>query len=138
MKKRAKPFNATKHSIESLTADGWTVGIVEQRIPHCFITRDFIGCIDLIAFKPSGGIMGVQVTGGTGKGNFNARVDKIKAEVTLKKPMLAPVSQGLAVGTLKLAVDDKPLGEYPLLVLEAVPAAGIFGRTWDGMRLWFQ
>ena len=80
MKKRAKPFNATKHSIESLTAAGWTVGIVEQRIPHCFITRDFIGCIDLIAFKPSGGIMGVQVTGGTGKGNFNARVDKIKAE----------------------------------------------------------
>jgi D-alanyl-D-alanine carboxypeptidase (penicillin-binding protein 5/6) len=42
------------------------------------------------------------------------------------------------VGALKLAIVDKPLGEYPLLVLEAVPAAGIFGRTWDSIRLWFQ
>jgi D-alanyl-D-alanine carboxypeptidase (penicillin-binding protein 5/6) len=66
------------------------------------------------------------------------QAEKIKAEIAIKKPMLAPVSQGTAVGTLKLAVDDKPLGEYPLLVLEAVPAAGIFGRTWDSMRLWFQ
>jgi len=66
------------------------------------------------------------------------QAEKVKAEVAIKKPMLAPVSQGVQVGTLKLAVDDKPLGEYPLLVLEAVPAAGIFGRTWDSMRLWFQ
>jgi D-alanyl-D-alanine carboxypeptidase (penicillin-binding protein 5/6) len=66
------------------------------------------------------------------------QAEKIKAEIAIKKPMLAPVSQGTAVGTLKLAVDDKPLGEYPLLVLEAVPAAGTFGRTWDSMRLWFQ
>ena len=66
------------------------------------------------------------------------QAEKVKAEVAIKKPMLAPVSQGASVGTLKLAVDEKPLGEYPLLVLEAVPAAGIFGRTWDSMRLWFQ
>ncbi len=66
------------------------------------------------------------------------QAEKLKADVALKQPMLAPVSQGQAVGALKLSIADKPLGEYPLLVLEAVPAAGIFGRTWDSMRLWFQ
>jgi D-alanyl-D-alanine carboxypeptidase (penicillin-binding protein 5/6) len=66
------------------------------------------------------------------------QAEKLKADVALQQPMLAPVSQGQAVGALKLAIADKPLGEYPLLVLEAVPAAGIFGRTWDSIRLWFQ
>jgi D-alanyl-D-alanine carboxypeptidase (penicillin-binding protein 5/6) len=66
------------------------------------------------------------------------QAEKLKADVALQQPMLAPVSQGQAVGALKLAIVDKPLGEYPLLVLEAVPAAGIFGRTWDSIRLWFQ
>lgn len=79
-KKRAKPFNATGRAVKDLEADGWTVGIVEQRIPHTFITRDFLGCFDLIAVSPSRGIMAVQVTGGASKSNFNARVSKIKSE----------------------------------------------------------
>ena len=78
--KRAKPFNATGRAVKDLEADNWTVGIVEQRIPHTFITRDFLGCFDLIAVSPSRGILAVQVTGGAGKSNFNARVAKIKSE----------------------------------------------------------
>lgn len=79
-RKRAKPFNATGRAVKDLEADNWTVGIVEQRIPHTFITRDFLGCFDLIAVSPSRGIMAVQVTGGDGKSNFNSRVEKIKSE----------------------------------------------------------
>jgi len=78
--KRAKPFNATSRAVKDLEADGWTVGIVEQRIPHTFITRDFLGCFDLIAVSPTRGILAVQVTGGAGVSNFNARVAKIKSE----------------------------------------------------------
>lgn len=80
MKKRAKPFFANGASVKALEADGWTVGTVEQRIPHTFITRDFFGFADLIAVSPSRGIMAVQVTGGTSTSNFHARVRKIKAE----------------------------------------------------------
>lgn len=79
-RKRAKPFNATGRAVKDLEADNWTVGIVEQRIPHTFITRDFLGCFDLIAVSSSRGIMAVQVTGGSSKSNFNARVAKVKAE----------------------------------------------------------
>ena len=76
-KKRKKPFAANNASRKMLESEGWTVGVVEQRIPHCFITRDFLGMADLIAVSPTRGIMAVQVTGG---GNGPARVAKIKAE----------------------------------------------------------
>ena len=75
--KRKKPFAATRASTKMLEADGWTVGTVEQRIPHCFITRDFLGFADLIACSPSRGIMAVQATGG---GNLSARAIKTRLE----------------------------------------------------------
>ena len=76
-KKRSKPFAANRASVKKLEADGWTVGVVEQRIPHCFITRDLFGFADLVAISPSRGIMAVQVTGG-GKGP--SRITKIHNE----------------------------------------------------------
>jgi hypothetical protein len=75
--KRAKPFPATRHSVKQLEAEGWTVGVVEQRIPHCFITRDYLGFADIIACSPTRGIMAVQVTGG---GHGPSRVEKIRSE----------------------------------------------------------
>lgn len=80
IKKRKRPFAATKAAIDNLTKDGWTCWIVESRIPKTFITRDAFGFADVLAMSPSRGIMLVQVTGGTGISNFNARVAKIKAE----------------------------------------------------------
>ena len=76
-KKRAKPFAANLASRKKLEAEGWTVGVVEQRIPHCFITRDLYGFADLVACSPSRGIMAVQVTGG---GNGPSRIAKIHNE----------------------------------------------------------
>lgn len=75
--KRKKPFAANNASTKMLEAAGWTVCTVEQRIPHCFITRDAFGFGDLIAISPSRGIMAVQATGG---GNGPSRIAKIKAE----------------------------------------------------------
>ena len=51
---------------------------------------------------------------------------------------MAPVQKGQRIATLQLALDDKPFGEYPVVALETVPVAGLFGRAWDTMRLWFQ
>ena len=51
--KRAKPFAANLASTKMLEAEGWTVGTVEQRIPHTFITRDLFGFLDLMAMAPS-------------------------------------------------------------------------------------
>ncbi|MDP2964161.1 MAG: D-alanyl-D-alanine carboxypeptidase family protein [Sulfurimicrobium sp.] len=68
------------------------------------------------------------------KGHYS----RIKASVTSKQPLLAPISAGQAVGTLRLTLDDKPLAEYPLVALEDMPLANIFGRAWDTIKLWFK
>jgi len=63
--------------------------------------------------------------------------EKIKAEFISNQPLVAPVSAGQAVGTVRLTLDDRPLGEHTAVALENVPVAGMFGRLWDTMRLWF-
>ena len=64
--------------------------------------------------------------------------DKLKAELVAQQPLIAPIAKGQRVGTLRVALDGKPLAEYPLLALEPVGAAGIFGRAWDTLRLWIK
>jgi serine-type D-Ala-D-Ala carboxypeptidase (penicillin-binding protein 5/6) len=63
---------------------------------------------------------------------------KLKAELLTHPPVLAPVMQGEKVGVLRVALDGKPLGEYPVVALQSIPQAGIFGRAWDTLRLWFK
>ena len=62
---------------------------------------------------------------------------KVQAELVSQQPLLAPVSAGQTVGTMKVSVDGKPYGDYPVVALETVPQAGIFGRAIDSVRLWF-
>jgi D-alanyl-D-alanine carboxypeptidase (penicillin-binding protein 5/6) len=53
-------------------------------------------------------------------------------------PLIAPVAGGARIGNLRVTLDGKPLGEYPVVALETVEAAGFFGRAWDTLRLWFK
>jgi serine-type D-Ala-D-Ala carboxypeptidase (penicillin-binding protein 5/6) len=64
--------------------------------------------------------------------------EKLKAELLSQQPLVAPVIQGQRVGTLRVSHDGRPLGEYPLVALEAVGVAGLFGRAWDTLRLWLK
>jgi len=59
----------------------------------------------------------------------------IKASLTTQQPLIAPISAGQAVGKVKLELDGKVLGEYPVVSLATVAQAGFFGRTWDSLRL---
>jgi D-alanyl-D-alanine carboxypeptidase (penicillin-binding protein 5/6) len=64
--------------------------------------------------------------------------DQLKADMVSMQPLLAPISVGQKVGTVKVTLQNKLLGEYPVVALQNVAVAGFFGRTWDGMRLWFK
>jgi len=64
--------------------------------------------------------------------------ERLKAELLSLSPLLAPVAEGANVGNLRVTLDGKPVGEYPVIALEAVPAAGFFGRAWDTLRLWLK
>lgn len=63
---------------------------------------------------------------------------KIKTEVVRPDPLVAPFSKGQQVGTLKIRSGDQVLAEVPLVALEAVEQAGVFGRAWDAIRLWIK
>lgn len=63
---------------------------------------------------------------------------KIKTQVSRTDPLVAPFNQGQQLGVLKVTLDDQPLVDVPLLALEAVEQAGVFGRAWDAMRLWIK
>jgi D-alanyl-D-alanine carboxypeptidase (penicillin-binding protein 5/6) len=64
--------------------------------------------------------------------------DKLSVQLVSQQPLIAPVAAGAVVGTLKLAVAGQPWGEYPVVAQEAVPVAGLLGRLWDDLRLFFQ
>jgi D-alanyl-D-alanine carboxypeptidase (penicillin-binding protein 5/6) len=64
--------------------------------------------------------------------------EKLKAELLSLSPLVAPVAEGGRVGNLRVTLDGKLIGEYPVSALEAVPQAGFFGRAWDTLRLWLK
>jgi D-alanyl-D-alanine carboxypeptidase (penicillin-binding protein 5/6) len=63
---------------------------------------------------------------------------KLKSEVVRNEPVIAPVTKGQRLGTLKVLSGDQVVAEVPLLALENVEQAGVLGRAWDAMRLWIR
>ena len=63
---------------------------------------------------------------------------KISTQIARRDPLVAPFGQGQEVGTLKVVLGDQTLREVPLVALEGVEQAGMFGRAWDGIRLWIK
>jgi D-alanyl-D-alanine carboxypeptidase (penicillin-binding protein 5/6) len=63
---------------------------------------------------------------------------RIKTEVARPDPLLAPLTKGQLVGTLKISSGDQALLDVPLMVLEPVEQAGVLSRAWDAVRLWIK
>jgi D-alanyl-D-alanine carboxypeptidase (penicillin-binding protein 5/6) len=63
---------------------------------------------------------------------------QIKTQIVRPDPIVAPLSKGQTVGSLKVLRGDQPLLDVPLRVLEPVEEAGLIGRAWDAMRLWIK
>ena len=65
------------------------------------------------------------------------KADKLALTMESKEPLIAPVLRGQEVGTVKVALEGKPVAEFPLIALEEVPLANLWGRAVDTVRLWF-
>jgi D-alanyl-D-alanine carboxypeptidase (penicillin-binding protein 5/6) len=64
---------------------------------------------------------------------------KLQTRIERTDPLVAPLAKGQKVGTLKVTTAaGQPVTELPLVVLEGVEEAGIFGRAWDAIRLWIK
>ena len=65
--------------------------------------------------------------------------DKLKTQIERTDPLVAPLTKGQRVGTLKVTkAGGSEVASVPLVVQEAVPEAGLFGRAWDSLRLWIK
>lgn len=60
---------------------------------------------------------------------------RVRAQVITRQPYIAPVKKGQGMGTLRMTLDGKIVGDYPLVALEDVSVSGWFGRFWDSLRL---
>jgi len=65
------------------------------------------------------------------------RFDALKANVDVPKYIIAPLTAGQRVGTLKISLDGKVIAEAPLVAKTAVAEAGFFGRIWDAFLMWW-
>lgn len=63
---------------------------------------------------------------------------KLTTEIVRREPLLAPVAKGQQVALLRVKSAGVQVVEVPLLSLEEVSQAGIFGRAWDAIRLWIR
>ncbi len=66
------------------------------------------------------------------------KADKLTLTMDARETLVAPIARARPVGTVKVALEGKPVAEFPLIALEEVPAAGFLGRAWDTIRLWFK
>ncbi len=63
--------------------------------------------------------------------------DDLDAQVEMRPEMIAPITEGEEVGQIFVRLDDKEIASRGLVALESINEAGFFGRTWDGMSMWF-
>ncbi len=65
------------------------------------------------------------------------RYEELDAQLELTPQLTAPVGQGQVIGELRIHLGQEIVGRRPLVALTEVSQSGFFGRTVDGMRLWF-
>ncbi|MFN4342093.1 MAG: D-alanyl-D-alanine carboxypeptidase family protein [Azonexus sp.] len=63
--------------------------------------------------------------------------DKVKSEFVPEPRLIAPIEAGQKLGVIKVSIEDKPYGEYPVTALEKIELGNIFIRIIDTIRLWF-
>ena len=64
------------------------------------------------------------------------RYEELDAQVEMRPELIAPLAEGEKVGQISIRLEDLEITSRGLVVLEAVPEDGFFGRTWDGMSMW--
>jgi len=66
------------------------------------------------------------------------QAEQVKAEIERTQPLLAPIARGQRIGTVRIRLGERVLAEQPMIALSAVEGAGLLGRQWDSIRLWWR
>ena len=63
---------------------------------------------------------------------------QIKTQLVRPDPLVAPVTKGQTIGSLKIFRGEQLWVDMPLQALDTVEQAGVLGRAWDALRLWIK
>ena len=63
---------------------------------------------------------------------------QIKTQLVRPDPLVAPVTRGQTIGSLKIYRGEQFWVDMPLQALDTVEQAGVLGRAWDALRLWIK
>jgi len=65
------------------------------------------------------------------------RSQELQLSTDVPTRLIAPISKGQPIGTVKVTLDGHTLTERPLIALETVEQGGFFKRLWDEISLWW-
>ena len=66
------------------------------------------------------------------------RYADLKPTMDVPKVLEAPIAQGQAIGTVKVALDGKLVAQAPLVAINEVERGGFFRRLWDSFWMWWE
>ena len=62
----------------------------------------------------------------------------LKASMEVNNSTVAPVQQNDKLGTIKVVLNDQPVGQADLVSLKPIPEGGLFRRAFDSLQLMFK
>ena len=63
---------------------------------------------------------------------------KLATRIERPDPLLAPIAKGEMVGRLLVSLGGQTLADAPVVAFEAAQPAGLVGRAYDAVRLWWR
>ncbi len=66
------------------------------------------------------------------------RYQDLKPMMDVPKTLVAPITAGQAIGTVKVTLDGKVVAQSPLVAVAAIEEAGFFKRLWDAFWMWWE
>lgn len=66
------------------------------------------------------------------------RYEQLKPMMDVPKTLVAPITKGQAIGTVKVMLDGKVVAQRPLVAINAVEEGGFFKRLWDEFWMWWE
>jgi D-alanyl-D-alanine carboxypeptidase (penicillin-binding protein 5/6) len=62
----------------------------------------------------------------------------LRSSIERPDPLVAPLTKGETIGRLKITAEGRVVADAPVVALETVQPAGLFGRAYDAVRLWWR
>ena len=66
------------------------------------------------------------------------RYPELKPAMEVPRSLVAPITAGQEIGTVKVSLDGEVIAQAPLVAIGAVEEAGFFKRLWDAFWMWWE